>query len=506
MNTFEDDRNRQLVPRWLPFRDQCRLIPLGVHDYALFKNAIDKTELNTKREAWRSTESHAYAVDLVASALMSGDHENEDVRDAARHILAHDTWVPGALRDISSRIVEGVDPSEIEHETTNMLVVSDIASRIAAIKHELLSRVNDPILYFDLAYYYSLLAQNRSAEHAMRIGLALGDENPLLLRSAARFFLHARGDADESLHLLRRAGATNIDPMLMSAEISISEAFGRSSKLKSRARRLLQASTHHAFETSELAATIATLEMNSGASKKAKRAFDKALVCPTENTLAQAAWAERFLPSLSVEDIDCSKDFAFEAMARDHFWTEDFDQALDAGEKWVAFQPFSARPAAFSTFVAGVAVEDHERAISIAKRALLASPESFVLHNNVAFSSALLGNIELARESHEKAKYLAKTSEDTAVAAATGGLIAFRSGDADSGRNGYELAIGEFQRKGDVAKEACARIFHAREELRAHTDESEEYRRIALQKAEKLELIGVAALDQIRDRDRLNPT
>ena len=502
MNTFKDEINRQLIPRWLPYRTACALIPADVHDYAVFRSALDQEGLLIKKQAWEETRATEFAIDLVSSALMAQQTDDGIVQSAAEFLSnsKHDEIAP-SIRKISDLIASGTS-SPVQGSLENVVIhKAHIAGEISRLKMAIQERAPDPFLYSDLAYYYSLLAQNDAAKNAMRIGLALADGNPLFLRSAARFLLHVTKDADESLSLLRRSEATKHDPTLMAAEISISEAFDRPSKLKSRAKRLIQEDRHHAFHMSELAGAVATFEMREGSNKRARRAFSKALECPTENTLAQASWAARFLPEAALEEAICSRDYAFEAEARDHFWAEDFEKALSFGEDWAAFQPFSSRPSVFATLVAGVSIEDHGRAIKIAEQSLVASPNDFTLRNNLAFSLALAGNTDQALLEISRAERASGNQDEDAVASATRGLIAFRNDDLISGREGYLSAIRHFSMSGDGFKAACARIFYAREEKLAASDLYPEARRVALRDAKRLHLFGMAALAEILDDD-----
>ena len=56
------------------------------------------------------------------------------------------------------------------------------------------------------------------------------------------------------------------------------------------------------IHTSELASAVATLELNSSNIKRSKRLFDLSLRSPTENSIAQVAWASRQNRSINLGD------------------------------------------------------------------------------------------------------------------------------------------------------------------------------------------------------------
>lgn len=498
MNAFEEERNRQIVPRWLPFWVACELTPTGIIDYSFMSNLISLDELERKEDDWAAYGSMPHAADLVATALAAGHPDRPSVQEAAAALVTSKRRLPRTLRDACNRLLSWSPDSVEGPGALADLDTGSLRFAIRTLKRAANERGPDPFLYIDLAFYYTLLAQDEAARRYVRMALAFGDDNPLLLRAAARFYLHSEEDPRRSLALLRKSRATRYDPTLMAAEIAISEAFGRASRLKSKARRVVEAKKHHPFFLSELAGTVGTFEMKSQSVKRAKRAFRVAAECPTENTLAQIAWASRFLKSLDPFPKDCKTAHSYEADAITQFRSERYFDALESAEKWLRFQPFSSRPAIFASYIAGVSVEDHIRSELIARQGLVASPDSFGLSNNLAFALALQGSTEAASKEIEHAAELAHSEEESAIASATQGLISFRSGDDKTGRLLYKAAINHFRRVGDESRLALASVFYAREEQRIKSEYCSQVVCEAISAADRVGLRGVKALEELR--------
>lgn len=505
MNAFEEERNRQIVPRWLPFWAACELTPTGVIDYSFMSNLISLDELEKKEDDWAAYGSMPHAADLVATAFPAGHSDRPSAREAAAALVASKHGLPRTLRDACKRLVS-CSPDSVEGPgALTDLDAGSLRSVIRTLKRAANERGPDPFLYIDLAFYYTLLAQDEAARRYVRMALALGDDNPLLLRAAARFYLHSEEDPGPSLALLRKSRATKYDPTLMAAEIAISEAFELTSRLKSKARRVVEAKKHHPFFLSELAGTVGTFEMKAQSVKRAKRAFRVAVECPTENTLAQITWASRFLQSLDPLVEDCKTGHSYEADAITQFQSERYFDALESAEKWLRFQPFSSRSAIFASYIAGVSLEDHGRSVQISRQGLVASPDSFGLRNNLAFALALQGNTEAASEEIEHAAELACSEEERAVASATQGLISFRRGDDKTGRLLYKVAIDHFQRVGGESRLALASVFYAREEQRIRSKYCAQAVWDAISAADRVGLRGVRALEELRQDSSPEP-
>ena len=171
----------------------------------------------------------------------------------------------------------------------------------------------DPLAYLDLARRYAALGQMERAEAALRGALALAPDSRFVLRSASRFFVHAR-DPARAQDLLRRSPRTRTDPWLVAAEISAATVANQTSRLIKLGRDFVTRRSLPPLHLSELAGALGTLEMGDGNNKAARKLFTQAMTAPTDNSLAQAQWA---LPKLGLTDLPDAHSIprAFEAEA-----------------------------------------------------------------------------------------------------------------------------------------------------------------------------------------------
>ncbi len=266
---------------------------LGSSDRSRNAGPVEPTaeEIAELRNDFRRYRTPIYAADLVDAALVTGRREigseaaefliGCDVAERTQ-LLAHAVLVPDTTG------ISKLEPPELTRAERCM--------RIARARRQLRAAPRDPIRLVDLAREYAVLAQNDPAERALRRALALAPENRFVLRSAARFYLHRRAP-DLAHRLLRRAAATKVDPWLLAAEIMMDDgAFAPR-------------------DTSELASALGTIELTHGNRRKLRKYFERALLDPTENTVAQAGWVARHVPGFSPNVGSIAVPRAFEARA-----------------------------------------------------------------------------------------------------------------------------------------------------------------------------------------------
>jgi tetratricopeptide (TPR) repeat protein len=217
---------------------------------------------------------------------------------------------------------------------------------------------------------------------------------------------------------------------------------------------------HSPFALSELASALATIEMQAGGAKKARRLFRSAMVNPNENSVAQAEWASARLSGdlgLSDEQVERSA----EARARRFAEHDQLDPALAAGWEWLADQPFSTEPATFGSYHASMC-GSFDRAIEFAEAGLQPNPGNALLLNNLAFSQANLGRLTDASATLARVKP-SDEGWTRPTLTATRGFLAFRRGEFEEGRALYQKAIDTMQ---DSEHRLRATLMLASEEAR----------------------------------------
>ena len=495
MNSFEDERNRQIIPRWLTFRETCLLTPPGVIDLSWMRRVISPNALDFKRQEWIQSHLTPYAIDLMCSAHVVGATNDPIVREAAAHLLQQKESLPTTIVEVASSLLENRD---IRYQI-GKLSIETIQSRIRSLRQIANGGCRDPFAFIDLAFFYVLLAQNEKASRCAQIALALAPQNPLILRAVARFYLHADKAPDRSVRILRNSPVTKMNPLLLSADIAISEAFGLKSPLRKIGRKVVFEGDFHPWILAELAGTIGTMELNSFSSSKAKKCFRIAAKCPDENTFAKLQWVSQRINVLETIEDECRPNATFEAEAIAYYHAERFDEALNSAINWARFQPFTSRSAVFASFVSSDGLEDYASAISVLEHALIASPNSFTLKNNLAFAFASSSRVEDALKVMREVDVSALSRKEAAVAKATNGLITFRLGEQEHGRNLYAAAASEFRKIGDTYRAALAEVYWAREELEARTNESKEMVKKALAGVEKCGIKGLKVIERLRN-------
>ncbi|MDQ3328624.1 MAG: hypothetical protein M3506_08905 [Chloroflexota bacterium] len=233
------------------------------------------------------------------------------------------------------------------------------------------------------------------------------------------------------------------------------------------ARRMLDSGAFAPEHTAELACALAMLELKNGDRRKARKLFQKGLVRPNENALAQATWASTEVRGLGLpieHPVGIAR--AFEAHAREAYHAHQLPEALAAATFWLFDEPFSVEPAVLGSYIASVGLEDHETAVHLCRAALPANSEDPTLLNNLAFSLASQGDISSAQHVLKRAIRLSANGSERIALTATAGLVAYRSGAFDLGRMLYQTAIEAASGSEYKEQRAMALLYRTRDEMR----------------------------------------
>ncbi|KRE65667.1 hypothetical protein ASG92_16945 [Arthrobacter sp. Soil736] len=342
--------------------------------------------------------------------------------------------------------------------------VEDRNAAVGSIRDELRRRPHNPTKWVDLALAQTLLGQPGKAKRSLSTALTLAPLNRFVLRSAVRFFMHIE-DPEAAQYALKNAKGSS-DPWILAAEIASDEAAGSAPSSMKEALLVLASGNFSAWELSELACTVAHAEFNGGRDKRARKFLNQARPQPTENAAAQIAF-ESQRGGFTIRPVK-EPERRFEAEAIEARWRKDWSAAMDSGLKWQNDQPFAVEPATFLSYVAAVGAERYDIAEQAARTGRLANPQDATIANNLAFALANQDKYE------EAAAILAdcpspQDAQESAVYSATRGLVAFRGGSVEAGREGYRQAVQSCLDLGLPDKAALAASFWAREEVRAKT-------------------------------------
>ncbi len=419
----------------------------------------DTRPIDQRLADWVQHPDAFHAGDLISTAFGMGCGDR--ARDVAEAVLKSDSHIPRPLRLLAEQIVNGerpLPPAPLEVEAGERHV------RIHKLKKRLSAWPSDALAQIDLAREYTILGQRLKAIRPVTMALALAPSNPFVVRSAARFFLND-GDHDRALSLVRRAPNLAGDPWLLAAEVAISDATGRVTRFARAARGLLSRGAFSPKHLSELACALATIELESGNRRMARKLFVAGLERPTENAAAQAEWAFSEIDNLDVTT-QVAPERSYEAEAMSHLGDGDWDLAIENARLWRLDEPFSARAAYFGSWTASVVRDDAELALQFANFGLSTKPKDKLLLNNKAVALARLGRPEEARRAIQLIPVADLKDGMEATYIATQGMIEYRFGNPEIGRILYEKARQVSRRQKNVREEAWSMLFQAREERR----------------------------------------
>ena len=436
-------------------------------DPSLPKRKITKDLFYEKLQLWRDFGKIEFAAEVVAAAISLGT-EAEAI-EAAEFIISESSHTTSTIsnlaRDVLLRAKE-FQASEITITMHDEIAPVAIYKRIHQLKRLLVEYPRNALMWSDLSLSYVKLGQLQQSKDAMVVALNLAPENRFVLRSATRMFIHI-DEPDRAHKLLISRSITRHDPWLIAAEIATAGVENRFPVLVKPGRDILNGGKYSAFQTAELASALGTLELDLGATKKARKLFQTSLLDPTENSVAQSIWAKKHLPTLDRDSVLINTPWTFEAQAmealRDLKWIE----AIEKSKLWLADELFSSRPAEVGSYAALIGTEDYPLAEHLLNSALIANPNDLTLINNLAFAIACQGRIFEAQKILDEAILrIDQAYEDVAIKATLG-----LTNSVQVNLMRVKLFISKrsqwHKKLGKVEQAALASIYYAREMLLA---------------------------------------
>lgn len=470
MNLGFKNKERHVIPRWRAYADSVKLPELKASRPTPRTSEQQYFDIEAKKIAFDSTGGSAFASDLISSALVSGD--TGIALEAAESVLGGPNETKSELlRKQALRVAGIIELPQEDPCSSASEVLHDTRTRITGLRSKTYVDPRNSIAWVDLALAYVLVGQLDRASRCMNVALSLSARNRFVLRSACRCFMHV-GEKDRAHHLLMRSPVINSDPWILSAEIAVAAAIGKTSRNIKRASLLLAREKWSPRDTSELASQLGTIAMYTGKRKEARKLFEKALVEPNDNALAQIAWFGKEIPSARVAEMTASTPCSSEARALHAYNQMDWTEALDSAKGWFVDLPFSSWPVLFCSYIASTAFEDYHFSVELLRHGLRANPDDIVIKNNLAFALLQQNRIAEAEALVDRQRSETDHSIITAVMEATRGLLMFRKGYTDKGRGHYESSIAIASRLGDRPRAAMASVYLAMEEIRAKSDEA----------------------------------
>ena len=465
MAGFIPDKDRKIIPRWRTFYSTLRLRELDSIVLPRAQLQVTSDFLATKIMDWSKSQTVGHAADLVGSGLTLG--REREVAETASFLLQDELNVSPWARELAMQALRTPNNTEIV-PTPEALEKSTLHKQVRTLRHLLRTEPRDPITWVELSLAYAILGLREQAERSMIVALQLAMNNRFVLRSASRLWVHL-DDPQRAHDILVKVNRTRHDPWLLAAEIAIGSIDEKTPRFVKAAQRMLNEGSFSPIHISELASAVATLELSSGSVKKSRKLFVRSLEHPTENSIAQAAWASRQKNSpIRLDNEYLTRPDTFEARYWSFYFQSRWEEAIKQCWLWQFDQPFSSRPSVLGSYVSAIALEDYETSKRFAECGLLANPADFMLLNNLAFARINLGDMEGAKKALSRVGRLQLSVQDGTVLQATQGLWEFRTGNVARGRQLYLDARSEARKMQDQASRerlALATAFHAMEEV-----------------------------------------
>lgn len=458
--------SRRVIPRW---RDSS--ISGATHSLLNSKGGAsespvlpDSKILVESLNEWRDDKSIGGAADLlnfahVASALPL-------LTEPAEYLVSLGEPIPPALRQICLSILkDGVFGSDLGVVASDNLRPKEwYYYRASELKRRLIVNPRNAIALVDLARIYTVLGQKEKAGNAIFVATNLFPNHPFVLRSAARFYIQV-DKADEGLYLLNKSARTSYDPWLLATRLSIEDILGKNHKQLRTARLLVDSEKFSPFQLGELSGSIASILIADGDVKQAKRMFNKSLIDPNDNVVAQALWAaQSYRVPIAIRDEWFRDPFSFEASYYQLCSDGDFEGAKNSAISWFLDEPITPRPLKAATF-ALLVLGDSKSSEKYALDGLMLDRDDIVLRNNLVCALAGQNKIEEAISQLQQVVHLEKMQLDglSAHTIANCGMILYRQGQFEEGEKCYREAINAYSKENSKENMGIAFAFLARE-------------------------------------------
>ena len=438
MITELDEPNRQLIPRWVPFLDSKIITPTMKTETVI--NPFEKDNYKKLINEWDEMKTIPFAIELILTSHALDLIDTPDYKEAIDFILSGQQ----DLLEMNPFLSEILGKRSLNRDSSYNIKILKTMCQI---------NINDPSIWIDLAYFYETIGQRKSADKAIRIAMNLYPNNPILLRSLSKFFI-LRNNIDFALYVLNNSENLNNHPLIISAEISISQTFNVKSKLLRKGMSFINSKDISKPYENELFATIGTLEFNNSNSKKGKKLINQSLYIPNENILAQARYlSTKFQKDIDIHNINIPNRYETDSWIA--YNEGNYNKVIEHSENWFYFQPFSPYPAIMNTYINSLIFENEKKSIEIAKKALLASPDNFSLLNNLTVAAYRDNDLALGNKYIEKLRKCSSLkNNDDIVLIATNALADYRNGNKQTGRAKYQNAVEQFKINNDFEKMA----------------------------------------------------
>lgn len=429
---------RNIIPRWRDFEQTLNLGELNPINKLSRKDSLflNSEHHQKKISDWQTERTVKNAVELLNSSYIADDLQNS--KEVAAFLKTEPSNAAKSTIILSEQILSPnkVDDT-IEQIADFEFLDAIIKSKIQKLRSYLHHNQNNSISWIELARLYLLTGKELAAERCILVAIHLSPHNRYISRVASRYFTHT-GDFRKAKQVLKNNMAFAHDPWLIGADIGISTLDNKSSFHIKKGREMIASDNYSSFELNELLSALATEELNAGSVKNSKRLFNRSLIQPNDNSLAQAVWAKRHVNDLNFSQIPFEKiPNIYEAKAYQYFNAKQWNHTMANTLQWFLDQPFSIEPATFGSFIACSVLEKYDEAIKLCTHGLKATPGDFTLMNNLAYSYLRIDDVTAAQTAFNKIHADSLDDQQRVVYLATKGLLMYKLGSVVQGEALY---------------------------------------------------------------------
>lgn len=480
MASIVETLNRNIIPLWRSYSQTASAGELAYNGNKVLPLRFDR--FNDFLALWQSKHTVISAADLINAAIISDNNTLPEVLKAAEFLCQNSNECSYLALEIARALLEKPvitkDTSIVIEKSFDAKAISlieildkqerETKARIGLLKKQLRDFQYNAITYCELSRCYSDLGILDKAEQYMLCAVQLAPHNRYVSRCAARFFVH-NGKFSKARKILISNGMINSDPWLLASEIAVSTSMNRSSRLIKLGRQLALSGNVSPFSSSELCFAICKEDLISGSRKDVQLMFNKGMIDPNDNCLAQAEFFTKEYSKMYF-DYDAYNRITKknEADTRNFYNLGKYEDAFLSSVKWMTDFRFSHEPIHFAFDIACTYLKKYDFSISVIKHWLLYNPHDYVMLNNIVYALCLSDKISEAEEYLSKIdldKQLVDKVENGICLLATAGLLEYRKGNIQNGRNLYQLSIdtAKKHRKKELADKA--RLNMIREEV-----------------------------------------
>lgn len=460
---------RNVIPKWRKSAVAATLPETQASTVARkksYKAEVNLDFLNRELTIWRESPSIGVAADLL-----NFSHINELaplLEDPANYILQSKEQLPKGLIAIANKVLGG-SSRESNTQTPIISCPDQVFTEISNLKRRLTFNPRDAITLVDLARLYASLGQKEKASKAITIATAIYPNHRFILRSSIRHWIHS-GDPERGLFLLKKSERTKTDPWLLASELAVESVLKKAPKRWNLAKAMLASDKFNPAHITELASATASIHLADGNIKDAKRMFNKALLAPNDNTIAQAIWTSEYF-GIQIKTRPEWFEGVFSAEAKYYKMQSDlnFNGAIEAALEWFYSEPFSLRPLRAATFAAAI-IGNYEDSEKFARLGLNIDRSDIELGNNLVYALACQGKLEDAQSqlqdilSHEKSS----TGKVGYHTIANFALLHYRYGFIEEAENLYRTCLSMLDDPAHSESKALATVTMAKEALLAN--------------------------------------